>query len=193
MTKKEIVVQLKKMLGLFNEEAEANLAKIYQEDEIKISAFEVGGKVELIDGNGELTVAPDGDYELADGSKFSVKDGLIESIEGQEAPEESTTEDVEVVAEEAPAEEAPQEDSKVAELEAKVARLETEIAEIKKLLEGTDADNAEFLNQMTELNKNMALLAETPAQFSQVNKSQKEKESREEKLSAFAKILGSVK
>lgn len=193
MTKKEIVVQLKKMLGLFNEEAEASSPKVYQENEIKISAFEVGGKVELIDGNGELSAAPDGDYEIADGSKFTVKDGVIASIEGQEAPEESTTEDVEVVAEEAPADEAPKEDGKVAELEAKVSALESEIAEIKKMLAADEEANDEFVKQITELNKNVALLAETPAQFSQVNKSQKEKESREDKLSAFAKILGSVK
>ncbi|RZK12911.1 MAG: hypothetical protein EOO46_01365 [Flavobacterium sp.] len=71
--------------------------------------------------------------------------------------------------------------------------MENELAEIKKLLQADAETNSEFITQVTALNKNVELLANTPAQFSQVNKSQKEKESKEDKLSAFAKILGTAK
>ena len=190
--KKEIMVALKKMFGMLSEEAPAEGSKVYQESEIKISALEVGGKVELIDADGALTDAPDGDYEIADGSKFTVKDSLITAVEGQEAPEEEVVEEV-AAEDEAPAEEAPVEDTRVADLEAKVEGLESTIAEIKSMLEGDAESNAEFIKQVTELNKNVKLLASTPAEFSQVDKSITEVENKAVKTSEIARLLGSLK
>lgn len=54
----------------------------------KIEAREVGSKVEVIDPQGNLVNAQDGAYELEDGFKFMVKDGLISEIDGvSEEPE----------------------------------------------------------------------------------------------------------
>lgn len=54
----------------------------------KIEAREVGQKVEVVDAQGNLMPAPDGDYEFEDGFKFSVSNGVISEIDGvEEAPQ----------------------------------------------------------------------------------------------------------
>jgi len=67
-------------------EAFADLASDFNKvasADYKIASREVGQKVEVVAEDGSLTNAADGTYEFEDGFKFTVKDGLIESIDGE--------------------------------------------------------------------------------------------------------------
>src|SRR3954468_21849969 len=59
--------------------------------EIKVTDMTVGGKVELIGKDNELQPIPDGKYTVED-KAFTVKDGFIASIEGEETPAEDANE-----------------------------------------------------------------------------------------------------
>lgn len=48
---------------------------------IDLSALEVGADAMLVDSSGNSVMAPDGEYELADGSTFYVGEGKISKIE----------------------------------------------------------------------------------------------------------------
>lgn len=76
--------------------------------------LDIGVAVKMVNADGTNSEMPDGEYELADGSKLTVKGGLVESI-------------VPVVATEPPPMEMP-------EMMAKVASMETQLAEHKKEL-----------------------------------------------------------
>lgn len=56
---------------------------------IDMSGLEVGADAMLVDESGNAVAAPNGEYELADGTKVSVVDGKVEGIESPvtEAPE----------------------------------------------------------------------------------------------------------
>lgn len=142
--KKEIINTLQNLLGVY-------LGKIYSDTELKISSKEVGGKVEKINADGTLSPVEDGEYVMAD-IAFNVKDGVIESIVGEDIPtevvaEEVPTEDipttgstvsdtVEVVAEDVPVEDVPAEDIQVEDEEdTRVAELETKVSAMEKMLE----------------------------------------------------------
>ena len=75
-----MLTQLKKELLKALKTLKLEGDKVYDPSELNISARELGGKVELIQGDDTLATAPDGDYTLSDGFKFTVKDGLIASI-----------------------------------------------------------------------------------------------------------------
>lgn len=52
---------------------------------IDLSALEMGGDAMLVDESGNSVTAPNGEYELADGTMVTVVDGKIEGIESPEA------------------------------------------------------------------------------------------------------------
>ncbi|GAA4326206.1 hypothetical protein [Flaviaesturariibacter amylovorans] len=179
--------------------------KVWSEAEIKISEKAVGSKVELIDADGQLQPAPDGNYELDNGFKFTVKDGLIESIEGEDAPAEVPAEDA-VEAAEVPADEQPKEDlpaepnPEVDELKVKVADLESKLADLAAKVDEMNAsvevaaskeEVAEFTKAAADLNKTILQLAKVPVQFSQTSTNNTVKDSKEQKLVDLAKILNS--
>lgn len=74
-------------------------AKVLSDNEVKISEKAVGGKVELVDAEGNLVAIEDGTYEV-DGFRFVVTDGTIteifeeleEATEGKADEIEETTE-----------------------------------------------------------------------------------------------------
>lgn len=179
--------------------------KVWSDTELKISQPEVGGKVEIIDGaTGELTPAEDGDYEMDNGFKFTVKDGQIASIEGQDKPEEKKDEEAPVdAAEEAetPTEEAPTEEQpdEVAELKAKVADLEALVAGLAQAMEelkGSTAGAASkedvdaFSKEVANLTETIQKLAKVPVEFSKTSTNNTVKESKEDKLFELARVLG---
>lgn len=140
--KQQIITGLNNLLSVF--------AKTYSDGQVKVSQKEVGGKVEMIEADGTLSPAPDGDYQMEDGSTLVVVGGVITEIKSEEKPAEIETETKsedkeeemveEVIEEEVPVEEvieeeAPVEESKVAELESKVAELEAKVDEMAKAME----------------------------------------------------------
>lgn len=52
---------------------------------IDLSALEMGGDAMLVDESGNSVTAPNGEYELADGTMVTVVEGKIEGIESPEA------------------------------------------------------------------------------------------------------------
>lgn len=52
---------------------------------IDLSALEMGGDAMLVDESGNSVTAPNGEYELADGTMVTVLEGKIEGIESPEA------------------------------------------------------------------------------------------------------------
>ena len=198
--KNELVKTFQNLLGIY-------FGKVYSNSEIKVSSMEVGGKVELINPDGSLTDAPDGDYVMEDGSAFTVKDGMISSIVGQDQSvqvvnqEEVSTEELSVT-DQAPVEEPvqPVEDSKVSELEIKVSELEQKVNDLISSMESMQSEKMEsekvinqFNEQVSLLNKNITELAKVPVEFSKTNKSVTVEESREDKLSVLATIIGNAK
>lgn len=195
---KELLKSARLLMGEYVEN------KVWSPSELNISQMEVGGKVELIDADGQLSPAPDGNYELEDGSKFTVKDSVIESIEGQEVPAE---EDVPVENAEQPKEEVPAEAPKsepnpeLEELKSKVSELEGQLSELLKVVEelkstsevvATKEDVAEYSKNVKDLNQTIQQLAKVPVQFSQTTTNNVVKDNKE-KLLDFAMVLGSAK
>lgn len=203
--KKEMIKTFKNLLGLYFE-------KVYTDSEMKISDKSVGSKVEMIGADGSLSDAPDGDYVMDNGFSFTVKDGMIESIVGEEAPVEAKEEDVPAEDEEVPAdeeevkaedvpveEEVPAEDAPD-EMDARVKALEDKVAELLDMIAGMveqkmEADKAveAFTAEVKSLNENIQLLAKVPVEFSKTNTKKVVEESKEEQLFNVAKLIGSLK
>lgn len=204
--KKELIALAKNIFTSFQ--------KVYSENELKISSKEVGGKVEFILPDGELAPVEDGEYEMVDGFAFTVKDGMIESIKGQEQPEvqttdemvsvETSTEMVEVEIE--PSEETPieepvkEEDSRLIELESKVMELEIKLGELMDMMKGQSESQASEMVKQTEaiqnfnkvvkeLNEKITVLAKVPVEFSKTNTTQSAVESKAEKLGVLAGLM----
>jgi outer membrane murein-binding lipoprotein Lpp len=204
--KKQLIESFKNLLGLYFE-------KVFTYDQIKISDKAVGGKVEMIQADGSLGPVEDGDYVMDDGFSFTIKDGQIASIVGEDAPEvvdvveeveagEEKKEDEEEKMEEPVVEEPVQseEDNKVAELEAKVAELESKIDSILNSMEmmKSEKDEAkeaiqEFNKQVAQLNDNIKTLAKVPVEFSKTNKTPLAEESKMEKINDLATIFANIK
>jgi len=89
---------------------------------IDLSALEIGADAMLVDASGNSVSAPDGEYELADGTMMSVVGGKVEGIETPQA--------------EAPtSEEAPMEaDSQFDEMNATITYLQAENEALKSKL-----------------------------------------------------------
>lgn len=158
--------------------------------DFKIENREVGAKVEVVDADGNLVAAPDGSYEFEDGFKFTVKDGMIESIEGQEAPAE---EEVEVEA-------GKKEWEKMAEdwqvqsdaMKAEIDSLKKEIEDIKKMMGGMPTEEAmsqEFESIKKEFKMIFEKFSQVPAEPSKVAKNQVAKEEEYRKFQDFLSTL----
>lgn len=198
--KKEMIKTFKNLLGVY-------FGKVYTSGELKISDKVVGGKVEMIQADGSLAPAEDGDYVMDNGFSFTVKDGMIESIVGEEAPAEVAPVEEAVAdapAVDAPVEETPAEenteDTTVADLTARVDAMEKQVADLVAKIDGMNAQKLEsdktieaFTAEVKSLNDNIQLLAKVPVQFSKTNKSNVVEETKEEQLFSIAKMIGSLK
>lgn len=201
--RKELVALAQNILGAFK--------KTYSESDMKISEKVIGGKVEFILPDGELAPVEDGEYDF-NGFVFTCKDGQITAIQGQDAPAEEVpveaaapAEEVETPAEDAtPTEEVPEEpkeDPRIPEMEAKITELESKLTEVLDMLKGQSMAQATEMEAQTkaievfsatvkELNEKISILAKVPVQFSKTNNSVSAEESKAEKLSVLAGIIG---
>lgn len=196
--KKQMFETFQKLKTFFDSNEEF-ADKVYTADEIKISDKVVGGKVEMVQPDGSLAPAADGDYKMEDGFSFTVKDGAIASIEGEQ-PIEQTEETPVEAAEDVPTEEQPTEDTTVADLTARIDALEKQFADVVAMMQGVQASKEEEMKQVeqfnsivTELNDNIKTLAKIPVKFSETNKTPSYQESRQEKLADVAKIIAGLK
>lgn len=155
--KKNVLLKLRNLLLNFKDIATEEGVTLMVDGDLQ-----VGLEVFAYDDNGDVIVAPDGEYTY-ENQIIVVKEGVVSEIRDKEvapeAPAEETPAEEPVVEEnaeeETPAEETPAEpeadekDAKIAELEAKIAQLEAENAELKAKLNEPAADPAEeeFKNQ----------------------------------------------
>lgn len=203
--KKEFIKSFKTLLGLYFE-------KVYTDSEVKISDKSIGSKVEMIGADGSLSDAPDGDYVMDNGFSFTVKNGMIESIVGEEpveakedkpedTPTSGSTEEVkaeEVVVEEEPVEEEPTEEAPD-EMDMRVKALEDKVAELVDMIAGMAEQKMEadktieaFTAEVKSLNNNIQTLAKVPVEFSKTNTKKVVEESKEEQLLNVARMLGGL-
>ena len=195
--KQELVKSLKNLVSAY-------FGTVYTDSQIKVSDKVVGGIVEMIAPDGTLTPAPDGDYAMEDGFSFTVKDGVIVSIMGEEAvvedmtaptPTPVVTETPTNMEDVAPVEPTPME-KQVAYMEEKLRSLEEKIAAIEEAIKGMTSASMEsektistFNKIVDELNTNIKTLANIPVQFSKVDSSVKNNEEKQEKLNNLVNIL----
>ncbi len=209
--KKEILNTLKLLLG--NVAEQSDTPKIYGSNEINISELAVGGKVELINADSTLTTAPDGSYETEDGSKFTVKDGLIDSIEGEdESGDNSTsgttkepvkaaatgtteTPEAEVAEDSATADAIKALEDKISAISTSIGELQTVINDLKSAQEmsANKEEVNEFAKQFSELNTTIKSLANIPAEFTKTNTNNVVADSKEEKMLELVNIFNSTR
>ena len=193
--KNEFMRTLQLFAGISGDTAEAKETpaeeaneKTYSPNEISLSDRVVGSKVELINPDGSLTVAPDGDYQVDD-FEFTVKDGLISAIEGQKEP-------VDEQMAETPA---PQPNPYIEALKAEIATIKEQVTQLVNAMSGlndtaaTKDDVKKFQSVVETLNSNMMKLAKLPAEPSKTNNTFEVKNENNSKLEEFAKMLNSKK
>jgi uncharacterized protein YukE len=194
--KKEFAKTLNYLLG--NEKFEGE-TKVYQPEEISISERVVGGKVELVNADGTLSPMPDGNAELADGFKFTVKDGLIESIEGEAPIQEQPAAMADVPA---PTDAQTSENSAIEEMKKVTEELRADIESMKIALDDlkasmSDTANkdavANFNKQISDLNDTIKKIANVPAEFSKTTKSNIAKDANDEGKKKLSAIFNSIK
>jgi len=162
--------------------------------DFKIETREVGAKVEVVDADGNLVAAPDGSYEFEDGFKFTVKDGVIASIEGEDMPQE----EVEVEAGNKKDWEKMAEDWQVQSdaMKAEIDALKKEIEDIKSMMGGMPSQekmSQEIESIKTEFKSVFEKFSQIPAEPSKVNKNQVAREEEYRKFQEFLSTLKKVK
>lgn len=195
MDLKNIKAELLKVFASMN----ASTDKVWTADELKISDKAVGGKVEVINPDGTLAPIEDGDHTMEDGTKFTIKDGVVSNWNGET---EKTVEEPAAMAEpeetpaeegaESPADEVKEEDETAKQIESiqgEIDALKTSIEEIKSMVQGFSSkeDVAYLSTQLEGFNKVLQPLVGIPAQFSQTNNSPVYKDAMEEKLEKLNK------
>lgn len=93
---------------------------------IDLSALEIGADAMLVDESGNSVSAPDGEYELADGTMMTVVEGKVEAIETPQAEETSK--------DETPKEKEMENESQFDEMNATITYLQAENEALKSKL-----------------------------------------------------------
>ena len=178
----KIKEELKKTLGM--------LLADNTQPQLQISDMVVGGKVEIINPDGTLSPAPNGEYTV-DKDAIEVKDGQITSVNGVEekAPTDNKTPEEKLA--DTPV------DNSSTDLKAQVDALKVETTDLKAAIEelknsiATDKaeDDAEdkkmsahLSKQFNDLNETLKFLANLPGEFSKTNQSPIEKDVKESKI-----------
>ncbi len=199
MNWKKVLPAFESLFATVKKQADEQMSQIYKDSEIKLSDKAVGAKVELVNSDSSLSTAPDGDYEMEDGTKFTVKDGLITEYNGDKGEAKVTAEETKVEAADAPVSDAPNE---VADLKAQVEALKAETESIKATIEEVKAmcgkyaeakdQSVEFSKQLETINETLKGLIKTPAEFSKTTTNNVVKDSKEEKMNDLARVFAGL-
>lgn len=143
---------------------------------VMVDKLEVGGKVTLLDGNGQEAPAPAGEHTLADGSKIVLDEkGTILEIKAPETKNEEAESEVELMK------------KKVAEMEAQIEALKSYKKEAEvKMSENLAQMSDKFSKAITELTDVVIELTKTPSTApTQPKESVKHFPSKNDKISRF--------
>ncbi|WP_449439638.1 hypothetical protein [Pedobacter steynii] len=186
------LLKFAKALNLALETVEFENVETSTGEQINLSGREVGSEVTIADS----APAPDGEYVLSDGFKFTVKDGKIDSI-----IEEVQKVEEEVLAEEKPSdvvvEDAPKSDDKDKEIEALKAEIESlkeQIASLTSQFSAIEnfATKEQFENLQTvfnSLNESVLKLANIPVEESKTSLGFKSNNKKYNDMAALANAL----
>ena len=148
----------------------------------------VGVSVFSVDAEDNSTPMNDGNYDLADGTKLTVKDGMIETY-GEYTPEVVVAEDeatpvenAEVIVEDA----APVEDAPKDEIEMLKSEIETLKSEIEKIYEMLNMSGDAVVEMRNEVEKVNTTLSKIPAEMGiQTKKVEKTNKSNDSRIEEF--------
>ena len=145
----KIRVMLQNIIATFARISTDNGLLSYDGDEL-----EVGVNVNIVDGEGNETPAPDGLYHTDDGTEIEIADGKVVAIREPEAmpeaepatePEPENVENEEAEPETEP--EADPRDERIANLEGEIARLEEELGAARERIAELERENEELKNK----------------------------------------------
>lgn len=114
---------------------------------IDLSALEIGADAMLVDESGNSATAPDGEYELADGTMITVVGGKVEGIETPQA-ESPAAEEIGT--------EAPMESDKFDEMNATIGYLQAENEALKAKLDAMEGKFNQAFGEMISLVEGLA-------------------------------------
>lgn len=183
--------ELKKTLGLLVTPSDEKFAN---QPELKVSDMVIGGKVETVNSDGTLAPVMDGEYTIGE-DMIEVKEGLIVSINGEtetvdtnEVPKDENMADTSIT-------DALR--SEVDALKAETENLKTALEELKKAMQDDTAQeqtmSADFNNQLSALNETIKTLVTMPVEFSKTSNNNVVKDTKDEKMKEYLKILASTK
>jgi len=197
MTVKEGIEKIRLMLAsefevdqVETSEPEAPVAELAFEtydlkdgSKIDLSGLEIGAEASLVDESGNSSPAPDGEFELVDGTMITVVGGKVEGIETPQAEAEPI---------EAPEAEMPMESDKFEEMNGSISSLQAENEALKAKIASIEGKFSQAINDLSDV---VLGLASTPGagpiqapknSFSQVEK-------REEKIDRFLSKIKNLK
>ena len=197
MTVKEGIEKIRLMLAsefevdqVETNEPEAPVAELAFEtydlkdgSKIDLSGLEIGAEASLVDESGNSSPAPDGEFELVDGTMITVVGGKVEGIETPQAEAEPI---------EAPEAEMPMESDKFEEMNGSISSLQAENEALKAKIASIEGKFSQAINDLSDV---VLGLASTPGagpiqapknSFSQVEK-------REEKIDRFLSKIKNLK
>jgi hypothetical protein len=197
MTVKEGIEKIRLMLAsefevdqVETNEPEAPVAELAFEtydlkdgSKIDLSGLEIGAEASLVDASGNSSPAPDGEYELVDGTMITVVGSKVEGIETPQA-EAPTAEEVGA--------EMPMESDKFEEMNGSISSLQAENEALKAKIASIEGKFSQAINDLSDV---VLGLASTPGagpiqtpknSFSQVEK-------REDKIERFLNKVKTLK
>lgn len=197
MTVKEGIEKIRLMLAsefevdqVETSEPEAPVAELAFEtydlkdgSKIDLSGLEIGAEASLVDESGNSSPAPDGEFELVDGTMITIVGGKVEGIETPQA-EAEPIEEVE--------EEIPMESDKFEEMNGSISSLQAENEALKAKIASIEGKFSQAINDLSDV---VLGLASTPSagpiqapknSFSQVEK-------REDKIERFLNKVKTLK
>lgn len=197
MTVKEGIEKIRLMLAsefevdqVETNEPEAPVAELAFEtydlkdgSKIDLSGLEIGAEASLVDESGNSSPAPDGEFELVDGTMITIVGGKVEGIETPQAEAEPIEE---------PEAEMPMESDKFEEMNGSISSLQAENEALKAKIASIEGKFSQAINDLSDV---VLGLASTPGagpiqtpknSFSQVEK-------REDKIERFLNKVKTLK
>lgn len=118
---------------------------------IDLSGLEIGAEASLVDETGNASPAPDGEYELVDGTMITIVGGKVEGIETPQAEAEPI---------EMPEEEIPMESDKFTEIDGTIENLKAENEALKAKIASIEGKFSQAINDLSDV---VLGLASTPS------------------------------
>jgi len=197
MTVKEGIEKIRLMLASENEEVQVETSEesapvtelsfetydLKDGSKIDLSGLEIGAEASIVDESGNTSPAPEGEYELVDGTMITIVGGKVEGIETPQAEAEPI---------EMPEEEIPMESDKFTEIDGTIENLKAENEALKAKIASIEGKFSQAINDLSDV---VLGLASTPSagpiqapknSFSQVEK-------REDKIERFLNKVKNLK